>query len=180
MRCPACNHVRTRLDPLPDTRCPECGIAYARSLHNVQLGLLQPATEKTPRTSAIGIKAAALILAPLLLITGAWYLLLAPTDSTREAKIAGTVEGSVRAPSALQPQVVLYATSWCPYCAKTRAFFKRHGIQYVERNIEHDPRANAEYQRLGGGGVPVIVVGNRVVDGYDERRLGALLGPWLR
>jgi len=35
-----------------------------------------------------------------------------------------------------RPEVKMYATSWCPYCAKARAYFARRNIAYVEVDIE--------------------------------------------
>jgi glutaredoxin len=68
----------------------------------------------------------------------------------------------------LLPEVRMYATDWCPFCEKARAFFKRHGIPYVEHDIEKSPGANAEYRRLGGRGIPLIFVGERRVNGFNE------------
>jgi glutaredoxin len=82
--------------------------------------------------------------------------------------------------SADQPEVVLYATSWCPYCAKTREFFRMHGIRYTEYDIEHNAVGAEGYRRLGGNGVPIIVIGADVVHGYDPDRMTELLRQWLR
>ncbi len=71
--------------------------------------------------------------------------------------------------------VVLYATSWCPYCAKARAHFARKGVAYVEVDIEKSAAAHAEFRRLGGRGVPLILVGSEKMSGYSERGLDALL-----
>ncbi|MEO8717509.1 MAG: glutaredoxin domain-containing protein [Burkholderiales bacterium] len=66
------------------------------------------------------------------------------------------------------PPVVMYATSWCPYCAKARAYFARSGIAYVEHDVEKSANASAEFKRLGGRGVPLIVVGREQMDGFSE------------
>jgi glutaredoxin len=72
------------------------------------------------------------------------------------------------------PQVVMYATSWCPYCAKARAYFKKNRIAYVEHDIEKSAAVNAEFKRLGGRGVPLILVGREKMSGYSEQGLDAL------
>jgi glutaredoxin len=69
----------------------------------------------------------------------------------------------------------MYATSWCPYCAKARAYFAKNGIAYVEHDIEKSAAGNAEYRRLGGRGVPLILVGTEKMSGFSERGLDALL-----
>jgi len=71
--------------------------------------------------------------------------------------------------------VVMYATSWCPYCAKARAYFSRNGIAYTEYDIEKSATANAEFKRLGGRGVPLILVGRETMRGFSDEGMDALL-----
>jgi glutaredoxin-like YruB-family protein len=73
------------------------------------------------------------------------------------------------------PEVVMYATSWCPYCAKARAYFGRKGIAYTEYDVEKSPTAKAELKRLGGRGVPLILVGREQMSGFSEEGFDALL-----
>jgi glutaredoxin len=63
---------------------------------------------------------------------------------------------------------VMYATAWCPYCAKARAYFKRTNTAYVEYDIEKSADAHAEFKRLGGRGVPLILVGSEKLRGFNE------------
>ncbi|HXI35796.1 MAG TPA: glutaredoxin family protein [Burkholderiales bacterium] len=72
-------------------------------------------------------------------------------------------------------EVKMYATSWCPYCAKARAYFARRGIAYVEVDIEKSREGRAEYDRLGARGIPVILVGQQRMNGFSEARLTQLL-----
>jgi glutaredoxin len=72
-------------------------------------------------------------------------------------------------------EVKMYATSWCPYCAKARAYFARRGIAYVEIDIEKSREGRAEYNKLGARGVPVILVGAQRMHGFSEARLSQLL-----
>lgn len=74
-----------------------------------------------------------------------------------------------------RPEVKMYATSWCPYCAKARAYFARRGIAYVEVDIEKSRDGRAEYDRLGARGIPVILVGPQRMNGFSEARLTRLL-----
>lgn len=64
-------------------------------------------------------------------------------------------------------KVVMYSTSWCGYCKKARRYFERNNIAFVEYDIERNRRAKAEYDRLGGRGVPVILVGTRRMNGFS-------------
>jgi len=69
----------------------------------------------------------------------------------------------------------MYATSWCPYCAKARAYFARRNIVYEEIDIEKSPKGRAEYGKLGARGIPVIFVGSQRMNGFSEARLSQLL-----
>ena len=80
----------------------------------------------------------------------------------------------------MQPEVTLYATDWCGYCAATRRFFADNGIQYRELDIEKSSEAAKIHRALGGNGVPLIVIGDDIVNGYNEANLRQLLRPWLK
>lgn len=90
------------------------------------------------------------------------------------------LSGSVRADTAAEPlrlaaladydkeeKVVMYATSWCPYCQQARNYFRQQGISYTEYDIERDADAKRRYQAFGGRGVPVIFVGKRRMNGFS-------------
>jgi len=76
--------------------------------------------------------------------------------------------GAPQARAESTPAVVMYATSWCPYCAKARAYFAQSGIAYVEHDVEKSARARADFKRLGGQAVPLIVVGREKMNGFSE------------
>lgn len=66
-----------------------------------------------------------------------------------------------------EEKVVMYATSWCPYCQQARNYFRQQGITYTEYDIERDGEARRRYQAFGGRGVPVIFVGKRRMNGFS-------------
>ncbi|TBU72650.1 NrdH-redoxin [Pseudomonas daroniae] len=68
-----------------------------------------------------------------------------------------------------QGEVILYATSWCGYCAKTREFLGERGIAYTELDIEKSSEARRAYDALGGRGVPVLNVNGTVIHGYNPQ-----------
>ena len=85
------------------------------------------------------------------------------------------VSGKPAPPAATRPEVKMFATDWCPYCRKAQAFFAQNGIRYTHVDIEKSPAARAEYQRLGGRGVPLILVGTQRMSGFSEERLAQML-----
>jgi glutaredoxin len=76
---------------------------------------------------------------------------------------------------ATQGEVVLYATSWCGYCEKTRQLLTAENVSYVEYDIEKSAEGLRQYEALNGRGVPVLKVGRTVVHGYNETDIRELL-----
>jgi glutaredoxin-like YruB-family protein len=64
-------------------------------------------------------------------------------------------------------KVVMYSTDWCTYCDKAKKYFTANDVPFVEYDIEKDSAARREYDRLGGRGVPVILVGNKRMNGFS-------------
>lgn len=73
--------------------------------------------------------------------------------------------------------VVIYTTTWCGWCNKTRAWLDAQGVSYVNKDIEDDPDAGDEMRELTGGdsGIPVVVIDGEVIQGYNERKMASLL-----
>lgn len=164
--CPHCKHSRRADETAPDWQCPACQKAYAKAGSP-----LPPASYR--QYAAAPARGGAGKWLVLLLVVGAALWFGRPLWSPRGAQAEAAIAAS-------QPEVLLYATEWCGYCKATRAFFDANGIRYTEHDIEKSSAALGEHRRLGGNGVPLIVVGGDVVKGYNEGALRQLLGPWLR
>ena len=74
-------------------------------------------------------------------------------------------------------ETILYATSWCGYCKKTRELLREHNIPYTEYDIEKSAKGEREYRALDGNGVPLMVINGEVVRGYNPRKILALASP---
>jgi glutaredoxin 3 len=67
------------------------------------------------------------------------------------------------------PEVIMYATSTCPYCERARRLLDRKGVSYTEINVDQDPKLRAEMEaRSGRFSVPQIFIGEHHVGGYDD------------
>ncbi|MFT7560490.1 MAG: mycoredoxin [Flavobacteriales bacterium] len=64
---------------------------------------------------------------------------------------------------------VLYATSWCGYCEKTRELLDSNYIKYIEVDIEASNEGRFEFDKLGGKGIPLVLIKGRVVEGYAPK-----------
>lgn len=68
------------------------------------------------------------------------------------------------------PRVVMYATAWCPYCARARNLLLRKGVQYEEIDVESRAGSRDEMRERAGGrtSVPQIFIGEAHVGGSDN------------
>jgi len=72
-------------------------------------------------------------------------------------------------------QVILYGTTWCPVCRRARGYMKERGIAFKEYDVEKDPIGRRHYKLLNGKGVPIIVVGERRMNGFSRKRFDWLI-----
>ena len=67
------------------------------------------------------------------------------------------------------PEIKMYATGWCPYCARARNLLQRKGVKFVEIDVDAAPGARSEMvTRSGRRTVPQIFIGDRHIGGYDD------------
>lgn len=64
-------------------------------------------------------------------------------------------------------KVIIYTTDWCPYCEVLRKTLTQYEVPFVDYNTETSLRGLIGYIIIGGHGVPVSVIGNQVLYGYD-------------
>ena len=65
--------------------------------------------------------------------------------------------------------VIIYGTSHCPWCHKTREFLTARKIKFKDINIEEDEKAKKDMIKKSGQlGVPVIDIDGKIIVGFDE------------
>jgi len=73
-------------------------------------------------------------------------------------------------------KILLYGTSTCIWCERTREFFKEHKIKYKEIDVGKDRKsAQTMLKKSGQLGVPVIDINGEIIVGFDESKLRELL-----
>ena len=76
--------------------------------------------------------------------------------------------------------VTVYSTQNCPYCRMAKAFLDKHNVQYESLDVGNDTVAAQKMIDLSGQrGVPVIMVDDEVIVGFDSDRLNELFGKPL-
>lgn len=85
-----------------------------------------------------------------------------------------------------RPKVTVYSAEWCGACKQAKRWLESKKIPYLERDVEKDPKALSamaeDARRAGvspeslGGGVPVIVVGDKIFSGFNPQEIERALG----
>jgi glutaredoxin 3 len=73
--------------------------------------------------------------------------------------------------------ITIYSTPNCHFCHMAKDFFKENNLNYTEYNVAEDPAKRAELiEKSGQMGVPVILIDNDMVIGFNKPKVVALLG----
>lgn len=73
-------------------------------------------------------------------------------------------------------EVVVYTSPTCPYCRMVKDFLSQRGINFQERDISRNPAYAQELvSSTGQMGVPVTIINQEAVIGFDRARLEQLL-----
>ncbi len=76
----------------------------------------------------------------------------------------------------MDKQVKIYSTPTCPYCLRAKAYLKEKNISFEDIDVSVNREAADEMVKISGQmGVPVIVVGDEFIVGFDKNKLEELL-----
>jgi alkyl hydroperoxide reductase subunit F len=77
----------------------------------------------------------------------------------------------------MMSKVTVYSTQYCQYCRMAKAFLDNHGVPYESIDVGSDSKSAEKMIELSGQkGVPVIIVDEEVIVGFDSQRLNELFG----
>ncbi len=73
--------------------------------------------------------------------------------------------------------ITIYSTPTCHFCNLAKDFFAEKNITYTAYDVSIDAAKRQEMvQMTGQMGVPVIVIGNDVLVGFDREKVASKLG----
>ncbi|HHE54208.1 MAG TPA: NrdH-redoxin [Caldithrix abyssi] len=76
-----------------------------------------------------------------------------------------------------QPKVVIFTTPTCSFCNAAKRYFREKKIKFKDIDVSRDQRAARDMVRMTGqSGVPVILINNRPIVGFDKPKINRLLG----
>lgn len=71
--------------------------------------------------------------------------------------------------------IVMLSAEWCGYCKALRTELDGMGADYHELDIETSEEGEQAFRAVRGRGVPVLIVGQEIVHGYDPERARSLI-----
>jgi glutaredoxin len=99
-----------------------------------------------------------------------------PASGSEQLRIRSFRGGSdVETSAAPRAAVVMLSTVWCGVCKQARQYLAQRGVPFTELDVEKTEAGRAEYQRLAGRGVPIILVGDQRLNGFNAGSLESLL-----
>jgi glutaredoxin-like YruB-family protein len=73
-------------------------------------------------------------------------------------------------------KVIIYTTSFCPYCQAAKEYLTKKGVAYEEKNVEIDLKAQEEMiEKSGQLGVPVIDIDGKIIIGFSPEEIDKAL-----
>ena len=73
-------------------------------------------------------------------------------------------------------KVVVYSSNTCPYCVSAKQYLSENGVEFEERNVQTSADARQELMQMGHMGVPVILIDDEEIVGFDKDRIDGALG----
>ncbi|QYF95486.1 glutaredoxin family protein [Massilia sp. PAMC28688] len=67
----------------------------------------------------------------------------------------------------LPQRVTLYGTTTCQYCQTARDYLKQAGIPFNDQVIDTSPSASTMFEQLSETSVPVLVVRDKLIVGFN-------------
>lgn len=79
-------------------------------------------------------------------------------------------------PATSQPRGIILTGASCPWCNSVKQYLKEKRFRFREVNVERDPEGARELKRRNILGVPVVLINNQPIVGFDKAKINKLLG----
>ena len=74
-------------------------------------------------------------------------------------------------------KVKVFSTPTCPWCKKVKEFLSEKNIEFEDLNVAADSDARNEMiEKSGQMGVPVVLIDDKVIVGFDRDEIASTLG----
>lgn len=73
--------------------------------------------------------------------------------------------------------VTIYSTPTCHFCHMAKDYFDENNVKYTDYDVASDIEKRKEMmQKTGQMGVPVIMIDDQIIIGFDKSQISHLLG----
>jgi glutaredoxin len=72
-------------------------------------------------------------------------------------------------------KVVIYTTQNCPHCKHAKHWLKKNRIPFLDFNVGKPGKIQKQFFQMGGRSVPLIVIGDQTLSGFNPGQLKKLL-----
>ncbi len=77
----------------------------------------------------------------------------------------------------ISAKVIIFTTPTCSYCNSAKRYFREKNVRFTEVDVSRDQKAAIDMRRRTGQmGVPVILINNRPIVGFDVHKINSMLG----
>ena len=66
--------------------------------------------------------------------------------------------------------IIVYTQTGCGPCEETKAYLHQHHIPFHECNVSN-PDCLQQFEARGGTGTPLIIIGNKKIEGFDANAI---------
>lgn len=78
--------------------------------------------------------------------------------------------------AAPQHKVIVFSTPTCTFCNQVKRYFREKNIKFTDVDVSRDQSAARDMmRRTGQMGVPVILIDNKPVIGFDRNKINQML-----
>jgi len=75
-----------------------------------------------------------------------------------------------------QPKVIVFSTPTCSFCNQAKRYFREKNIRFTDVDVSRDQSAARDMLRKTGQmGVPVILINNKPIIGFDRPKINQML-----
>jgi glutaredoxin 3 len=75
-----------------------------------------------------------------------------------------------------QPKVIIFSTPTCSFCNAAKRYFREKNVRFTDVDVSRDQSAARDMmRRTGQMGVPVILIDNRPIIGFDRPKIDHML-----
>lgn len=78
--------------------------------------------------------------------------------------------------AAPQRKVIVFSTPTCTFCNQVKRYFREKNIKFTDVDVSRDQSAARDMmRRTGQMGVPVILIDNKPIIGFDRNKINQML-----